>query len=62
MLVIDEYEQIGREAVLEIYRGGQARNWYVDGEYDLKLTCRAAHEHQGLGPLPSSPGTFRSGR
>ena len=60
VLAIDEFERIGRDAMLEQYRGGRARNWYVDGEYDLKLTCRAAHEHQGLGPLPPGRGTFRT--
>ncbi len=59
-LAIDEFERIGRDAMLEKYRGGRARNWYVHGEYDLKLTCRAAHEHQGLGPLPPGPDTFRT--
>ena len=53
-------ERIARKATLEKYRGGRARNWYLDREYDLKLTCRAAHKHQGLGPLPPGSGTFRT--
>ena len=59
-LAIDEFERIGRDAMLNKYRGGRARTWYVYGKYDLKLTCRAAHEHQGLGPLPPGPGTFKT--
>ena len=46
-LAIEEFEQIGRVAMLEKYRGGRARNWYVDGEYDLKLTCRVLTNIKG---------------
>ena len=58
--MIDEFEQIGRVAMLEKCRGGRARNWNVNGEYDLKRACRAAHENQGFGPLPPVPESFRT--
>ena len=54
-----KFEIIGRDAMLARYGGGRARKWYIKGGYDLKLICRAAHEIQGLGPLPPGPGTFR---
>lgn len=55
---IDEFEQIGREAMLKEYLGGRSRYWYIDGKYDLKLICRAAHELQGLGKLPPGDDSF----
>lgn len=59
-IVMQEFDRIGQEGMLEKYLGGRSRRWYVEGGYDLKLIGRAADEHQGLGPLSPGPSTFRT--
>ena len=62
-LALKEFDSIGVKGMIERYSGGRSTNWYIqigDRRYDQKLICRAAHEHQGLGPLPSGRGTFKA--
>ena len=65
LMAMEEFKEIGVYAMLEKYAGGRKRcqsKWvYIDYDgchYDLKVTVRAAHEVQGLGPLPPGEGTF----
>ena len=65
LMAMKEFREKGIYAMLEKYGGGQSRWMYInyDGcRYDLKVTVRAAHEIQGLGPLPPGEGTFTAGQ
>ena len=56
-----EFDQIGRDGMLRKYSGGKSTKWYIERHgkpYDQKLVLRAAHELEGLGPLPAGRGTF----
>lgn len=60
---IEEFDEIHVDGMLRKYSGGKSTRWYIEcgGErYDQKLVLRAAHEWQGLGPLPSGRGTFNA--
>lgn len=62
-LALKEFNRIELTNMLEKYGGGRSTKWYIqigDRYYDQKLICRAAHEHQELGPLPSGRGTFKA--
>ena len=61
---IEEFDDIGVEKMLSKYGGGPSTKWYIHYEgkrYDQKLICRAAHDLQKLGHLPSGLGTFKTG-
>lgn len=61
---IREFDRIGPDAMLRKYSGGKSTKWYIERHgkpYDQKLVLRAAHELQGLGPLPAGRGTFQAG-
>ena len=61
---IEEFDKIGQNRMLDKYGGGRSTRWYIlykGKRYDQKLICRAAHRLQGLGKLPSGPGTFKAG-
>ena len=61
---LDEFDRVGRNCMLERYGGGLSTKWYIQARgkpYDQKLILRAAHEHEGLGALPSGRGTFTAG-
>lgn len=64
---LDEFDRIGLNAMLEKYEGGASTKWYIQRNdlqsgwkllYDQKLVLRAAHQHDGFGPLPPRRGTF----
>ena len=58
---IREFDRICLDGMLRKYSGGKSTKWYIERrgkKYDQKLVLRAAHELQGLGPLPSGSGTF----
>jgi hypothetical protein len=62
---IDEFKDLGRDAFLEKYGFGPARDWMLvyDGEhYDSKAIVGAAHgfQYPSLGPL--TPPDFTGGR
>ena len=60
-LACKAFDAIGLQEMLEKYGGGPSKKWYIrvaQQLYDQKLILRAAHELQGLGPLPPGPGTF----
>ncbi len=62
---IRKFDQRGKDAMLKKYGRGASTRWYVCYRgrlYDQKLLLRAAHELQGLGRLPSGPGTFKAGQ
>ena len=64
-LALKEFDSIGVKGMIERYSGGRSTNWYIQiggRRYDQKLICRAAHEHQGLGPLPSGRGDVQGQR
>lgn len=59
----EEFDHVGLDGMVAKYGGGPSTKWYLacgDQCYDLKLVLRAAHQLQGLGPLPSERGTFTS--
>lgn len=60
---IREFDRLCLDGMLQKYSGGKSTKWYIERrgkKYDQKLFLRAAHELQGLGPLPSGPGTFKA--
>lgn len=66
---LDEFDKIGLNAMLEKYEGGASTKWYIQRNdlrsgrkllYDQKLVLRAAHQHDGFGPLPPGRGTFNA--
>lgn len=62
-IAIRDFDRIGLDGMLRKYGGGRSTKWYIERrgqKYDQKLVLRAAHELQGLGRLPSGPGTFTS--
>ena len=61
---IREFDSIGLDGMLRKYSGDRSTKWYIEchgQKYDQKLVLRAAHELQGLGPLPPGRGTFTAG-
>ena len=64
-LALQEFDRIGLDEMLIKYGRGPSKRWYIQAEgryYDQKLICRAAHELQGLGPLPPTPKPFTAGQ
>ena len=68
---LDEFDRINLDGMIEKYGGGGSTKWYIQrldhqsGRkrlYDQKVVLRAAHQHDGFGPLPAGPGTFTAGR
>ena len=60
---IYQFDDIGEEEMLDKYRGGLSKKWYIlyKGKcYDQKLICRAAHYLQYCEYLPPGPGTFKA--
>ena len=58
---IREFDRLCLDGMLQKYSGGKSTKWYIERrgkKYDQKLVLRAAHELQGLGPLPPGSGTF----
>lgn len=56
-----EFDDIGRDAMLDKYGGRAATRWHIEHEgnyYDQKLVLRAAHQLQGLGSIPLGHGAF----
>lgn len=68
---LDEFDRIQLDGMIEKYGGGGSTKWYIkrldhrSGQkrvYDQKVIVRAAHQHDGFGPLPAGPGTFTAGQ
>ena len=60
---IQEFDRIGLCEMCNKYRGTPSTRWYIKHRgkmYDQKVVLRAAHELQGLGPLPPGRGTFKA--
>ena len=64
---LDEFNRIGLDGMIEKYGGGASTKWYIQHRNhpsgrnrlsDQKVVLRAAHQHDGFGPLPAGPGTF----
>ena len=60
-MALQEFDRIGRDAMLAKYGGRPSTRWHIEHEenyYDQKLVLRAAHQLQDLGPIPPGRGVF----